>query len=58
MDRNWNRTDNETNDRRIFLSMQERFLDLILVPGFAWNGKYRVAFVSGLFIDGFVLEEY
>lgn len=38
--------------------MQEGFLDLILVPGFAWNGKYRVAFVSGLFIDGFVLEEY
>lgn len=21
--------------------MQEGFLDLILVPGFAWNGKYR-----------------
>lgn len=38
--------------------MQEGFLDLILVPGFSWNEKYRVAFVSGLFIDGFVLEEY
>lgn len=44
----WNRTNNESNDRRISMDGRRNFLDLILVATFAWNGKYRVPFVLGI----------